>query len=159
MTRQQFIAYVERHQGSFRRFLTALCVGDVSLADDIAQEAYIKAYLACDTFRDETKFKAWIYRIGYTTFLNHRRSERPAATYEEAAALSTAERADDGFRYQALYAALETLSERERTALLLHYMEDYSVKEIAGITGASPDAVKQQLSRGRRNLKEKLGKE
>ncbi len=153
MTREQFISHVESHQKAFRRLLTALCCGDTALADDIAQEAFIKAYLSCEGFRDDAKFTTWIYRIGFNTFLNHRRSARLTATYDEVAASDSGERADDSFRYQELYAALDRIPERERTSILLHYMEGYSVSEIAEIVEVSADAVKQHLSRGRRHLR------
>ena len=88
MTREQFITHVEGTQKAFRRFLVALCCGDTQLADDIAQEAYIKAYLSCDSFNSPDKFNAWIFRIGYNTFIDHRRrcaflpaTTRPAASH------------------------------------------------------------------------------
>lgn len=49
MTRQEFISQVESSQAAFRRFLVALCCGDSFLADDIAQDAYLKAYLSIDS--------------------------------------------------------------------------------------------------------------
>ncbi len=156
MTRGQFISQVESTQGAFRRFLVALCCGDTALADDIAQETYIKAYLSIDTLNDAGKFKAWIFRIGYTTFINHRRSEKVYAGYEEASVIASDSSPDDRFRYQDLYAALNRLPGRERTSVLLFYMEGYSIKEIAEFEEASEDAVKQHLSRGRRHLRNLL---
>lgn len=158
MTREDFIIHVEGSQKSFRRFLTALCCGDSQLADDIAQESLMKAYLSCDGFRNPEKFTAWIHRIGYTTFLNHRRSARPTESYEEAAAIRASGSTDDSFRYQALYRALDRLSPTERTSILLYYMEGYSIKEIAGIENVSEDAVKKHLSRGRSHLRDLLNK-
>ncbi len=126
MDREQFISHVKGSQKALRRFLVALCCGDAALADDIAQETLIKAYLSCDGFKNPDKFNAWIYRI---------------------------DSADSSFRYQALYAALNRLPGKERTSVLLHYMEGYSIKEIAVITESSEDAVKQHLSRGRTHLR------
>lgn len=153
MTREQFIVKVEATQRAFRRFLVALCCGNAALADDVAQEAYIKAYLACDSFREPDKFAAWIYRIGYTTFINHRRAERPTTDYDQVEEATAAETADSSFAYQALYAALDKLPPKERTSVLLFYMEGYSIKEIAEIESASQEAVKQHLSRGRAHLR------
>ena len=153
MTREDFIKHVEATQRAFRRFLVALCCGDSQLADDIAQESFIKAYLSCEGFRNPDKFTSWIYRIGYNTFLNHRRSSKRMEGYEEAERLSAPDSTDASFRYQALYAALDRLSLPERTSILLFYMEGYSIKEIAEIENASQDAVKQHLSRGRKHLK------
>lgn len=153
MTREQFISHVEGTQKAFRRFLVALCCGDSSLADDVAQEAYIKAYLSCDSFNNPDKFNAWIFRIGYTTFINHKRSEKIFADYEEARNIASVNSTDDSFRYQELYSALNKLPGRERTSVLLFYMEGYSIKEIAEIEETSQDAVKQHLSRGRNHLR------
>lgn len=153
MTRQQFITYVEAGQKAFRRFLLALCCGDAALADDIAQEAYIKAFLAMGSLEDLDKFKSWLYRIGYNTFISFRRTDRPSVTYDQIPAPEAADAADDSFRYQALYAALEKIPERERTSILLFYLEGYSTQEIADITNASCEAVRQHLSRGRQHLR------
>lgn len=153
MTREQFISQVEGTQKAFRRFLVALCCGDGSLADDIAQESYIKAYLSCHSLDNPDKFGSWIFKIGYTTFLNHKRSERPFSDVEQAFQIQAACSSDDSFRYQDLYIALNQLPPRERTSVLLFYMEGYSIKEIAEIEDTSQDAVKQHLSRGRNHLR------
>lgn len=153
MTREDFIRHVEATQRPLRRFLVALCCGDSQLADDIAQESYVKAYLSSDGFRDADRFTSWIYRIGYNTFLNHRRSLKKFSAYAEAENVSAADKADSAFRYQALYAALDRLSPTERTSILLYYMEGYSINEISEIENASVDAVKKHLSRGRKHLK------
>ena len=156
MTREQFIKHVGATQKAFRRFLVALCCGDAATADDVAQEAYIKAYLSCGSIKSEEKFKTWLYRIGYNTFLNHMRGERITSGYDEARELPAQERSDKAFAYQELYAALNRLPPKERTSVLLYYMEGYSVKEISAIEHASEDAVKAHLSRGRTHLRKFL---
>ncbi|MDE7410474.1 MAG: RNA polymerase sigma factor [Paramuribaculum sp.] len=153
MNRQQFIRYVESHQRAVRRFLTALCCGDAALADDLAQDTFVKAYLACDSFREDSKLSTWIYRIAYNTFVSSRRSYKSTEEIVEAVGLITTDRADKAFEYQQLYQALDRLSDKERSAILLHYMQGYAINEIAEITDTSIDAVKQQLSRGRQHLK------
>lgn len=153
MDRSEFIAYVESNQKALRRFLTALCCGDSALADDIAQETYMKAYMSADGFRGDARFSSWVYRIAYNTFISYRRSIRPHSDVSEAAAIASDDSADSGFRYQPLYAALDRLNERERTAVLLFYIEGHTIKEISAIVDASEDAVKQHLSRARKHLK------
>ncbi len=152
MTREQFICLVESTQKAFRRFLAALCCGDSQLADDIAQESYMKAWLSCSSLDNPDKFKAWIFKIGYTVFLNHKRSERTLVDCEEARNVISAETSDASFKYQELYAALNKLPDKERTSVLLFYMEGYSIKEIAAIEAVSPEAVRQHLFRGRIHL-------
>lgn len=153
MTREQFISNVRATQKTLRRFLLALCCGNSALADDIGQETYIKAYLSCESFTNVEKFKAWIYRIGYNTFINHLRSIRFTVGYDDVKDVTTKENADSSFDYQELYDALNRLSNKERTSVLLFYMEGYSIKEIAEIQETSQTAVKQHLSRGRYHLR------
>ena len=154
MTRQRFIQYVKDNQERLRRYLIALCCGDSQTADDIAQETFMKAYLAVDTFKDETKFTAWIFQIAYNTFISLRRTCRPTEDIENARGLMTEDRED----YQELYMALDQLSEKERSAVLLFYLQGYSVKEIAEVMNSSETAVRQQLHRGRLNLRNLLNK-
>lgn len=165
MTRAEFTEFVRDSQEGFRRFLTALCCGDTALADDIAQEAYVKAWLSSEGFRNQSKFQTWLFRIGYNTFIDHRRSGRlPAlntigyvtAGYDAAATVAAPDSADSAFRYQHLYAALSRLSDAERTAVLLFYMQGYATAEIAALTGATDAAVRQHLSRARRHLRQSL---
>lgn len=153
MNREQFISHVEYTQKAFRRFLVALCCGDSQLADDVAQDSYIKAYLSYDSFDNTDKFRAWIFRIGYTTFLNHKRSERTFSDYVEAGDITADDTSDSSFKYQELYGALNRLTDKERTSILLFYMEGYSIKEVSIIIGVSQDAVRQYLSRGRKHLR------
>ena len=156
MTREVFIAQVEREQEALRGFLLALCCGNRSDADDLAQDALVKAYLSSAGYQDMGRFRSWLYKIAYNTFLNHKASLRTTESIEEAQMLTSSTSADSGFEHQSLYLALRTLPPKERSAITLYYLNGYSIKEIAAITDTSEDAVKKQLSRGRDKLKEKL---
>ncbi|MDE6561408.1 MAG: RNA polymerase sigma factor [Muribaculaceae bacterium] len=156
MTREQFIIQVKNHEKSFRRFLMALCCGDSALADDIAQQSYIKAYLSVENLENPDKFRYWLYRIGHNTFLSHKRSEKLMVGYEEVREMQSESASDCNFKYQELHLALNRLPLKERIAILLYYMEGYSIKEISGIVDSSEDSVRQQMSRGRKHLKEYL---
>ncbi len=156
MDSEQFIALVSTEQESLRRFLLALCVGNRDDADDIAQEALIKAFLARDKVSVSEHSGAWLYRIAYNTFLDHQRSLRTHASIEEADTLLADTSTDASFEYQELYSALRTLPPKERTAILLFYLKGYNVREIADIVHGTEAAVRQQLSRGREQLKNKL---
>ncbi len=158
MTREQFIKQVKNHEKSFRRFLMALCCGDSSLADDIAQESYMKAYVSLSTLENPDSFRYWLYRIAHNTFLTHKRSEKLTVDYEEASSVCSDTESDSSFKFQELHDALDRLPTRMRTSVLLYYMEGYSVKETAGIIGSTEDAVRQHLARGRKFLKQLLEK-
>ena len=156
MTREVFITHVEREQDALRGFLLALCCGNKSDADDLAQDTLVKAYLSLAGYHDKGKFRSWLFKIAHNTFLNHKASCRTMRSIDEARTLIGGTEADSSFEHQDLYLALRTMPPKERSAITLYYMNGYSIKEIATITDSSQDAVKQQLSRGRDKLKSKL---
>ena len=156
MTREVFITQVEREQEALRGFLLALCCGNKDDADDLAQDALVKAYLSLTGYQNKGKFRSWLFKIAHNTFLNHKASCRTMESIDEARMLIGGNEADSSFEHQDLYLALRTLPPKERSAITLFYLNGYSIKEIASITDASQDAVKQQLSRGRDKLKAKL---
>ena len=156
MNRETFISYVEREQEALRGFLLALCCGRKDEADDLAQDALVKAYLSCAGYQEKGKFRSWLFKIAYNTFLNHKASQQITQSIDEARTLAGSSSADFGFEHQDLYLALGTLPPKERSAITLFYLNGYNIKEIATITDTSGDAVKKQLSRGRDKLREIL---
>jgi len=156
VTREGFIELVEREQEALRGFLLYLCCGNKEEADDIAQDALVKAYLSSAGYQEKGKFRSWLFKIAHNTFLNHKASCRTTESIDEARTLVSSTASDASFEHQDLYLALRTLPPKERSAITLYYLNGYSIKEIAAITDTSEDAVKKQLSRGRDQLKEKL---
>jgi RNA polymerase sigma-70 factor (ECF subfamily) len=156
VTREGFIELVEREQEALRSFLLYLCCGNKEEADDIAQDALVKAYLSSAGYQEKGRFRSWLFKIAHNTFLNHKASCRTTESIDEAQTLISNNTADASFEHQDLYLALRTLPPKERSAITLFYLNGYNIKEIAAITETSEDAVKKQLSRGRDQLKEKL---
>ena len=156
MTRERFISEVRACQGRLRRFLASLC-GDAALADDLAQEALVRAYVSSDRFIGN--FKAWIFRIAYNCFLdNLRRVPAPSASMDSPEVLHVADgsASDAAFRHEELRRALTRIPEKERTAIVLHYFEDLPVKEIASIMQIPAGTVKYHLSVGRDHLRQHI---
>ncbi len=156
MTRDRFISEVRACQGRLRRFLTSLC-GDAALADDIAQEALVRAYVNSDRFVGN--FKAWVFRIAYNCFIdNLRRVPAPSVSFDSPEVLHVADASasDAAFRHEELQRALTRIPEKERTAIVLHYFEDLPVKEIASIMQIPTGTVKYHLSVGRDHLKQHI---
>ena len=157
MTRERFITEVREQQEPLRRFLLALCNGDSALADDIAQDALVRAYVASGSFLGLAKFSTWLFRIAYNCYIDHCRKARPDETpIENAIAVPSDEASDKNFRYQQLYQALEKLPEKEKAAIALFYFEDRSIKEISVILDMPQGTVKYQLSMGRTHLKQHI---
>jgi len=159
MTSEQFIDLVRIEQEPLRRFLLALCGGDSALADDIAQDALVRAYVASGSFLGRSKFKTWLFRIAYNCYIDHCRKFTPAkvdAESSEALNLASGDSADSRFRYQQLYQALDRIPEKEKAAIVLFYFEDKSIKEIAAILDMPSGTVKYHLSVGRTHLKDYL---
>lgn len=156
MTREQFIKLVNDEQESLRRFLLVLCCGNKDEADDIAQDALVKAYLASVGYQDKGHFRSWLFKIGHNTFLNHKAAQRTFESIDEARGILDTNGTDAIYAHHDLYLALATLPPKERAAIVLFYLDGHSIKEISKITDTSEEAVKKQLSRGRDKLKTKL---
>ena len=148
MTRERFIDLVRTEQEPLRRFLLGLCSGNQSLADDLAQDALVRAYVASGSFLGLSKFSTWLFRIAYNCFIDHcRKASYDTVSDEslEAQSVLSDDSTDESFRYQQLYMALDRIPEKER-----------DIKEIAAIMQIPSGTVKYLLSVGRNHLKEHL---
>ena len=159
MTREEFIAFVSAEQEPLRRFLLALC-GDPAEADDIAQDARVTAYVASNSFRGGSRFGTWLFRIAYNCFIDRQRARKWQAEPidERTEMIVGGTSADVAFQHEALYRAIRQLPEKERAALLLFYMEDRPVKEVAAILDIPTGSVRAYLTRGRQHIKSFLEK-
>lgn len=161
MTREEFIKLVSTEQESLRRFLLSLCGGDSAVADDIAQDALVNAYVASDSFRGTAHFSTWLFRIAYNCFIDRLRGHKLTITSLDAPAAQAipgSEASDGRFRHEDLYYAIGRLPDKERAVLLLFYMEDRPVKDIAAILEIPASSVRAYLTRGRQHIKDYLEK-
>src|SRR5258707_15376475 len=133
-------------------------------AEDVAQEALLRAYRQFDRLRDRNRFRAWLVRISFRLALDRLRSGKrrelrdtlwsqperqpPAATVEDTAASN---------EFQAhLENALAELPEKLRLVLLLAAMEGHTIEEIASMLGSSTGTVKSRIFYARKQLAENL---
>jgi len=155
-TFEQFIA---QQQEPLRRFLLSLCAGNRAMADDIAQEAFIKCYLKLELFEGRSKLSTWLFKIAYNCFYDYIKQEQKYRSelidnYQfRLEDTKTEDSADD---LKVLYSALSKLKQQEREAALLFYMEDKSLKEIAVITQMPVNTVKSHLRRAKLQLKKHM---
>lgn len=159
MSPERFIDLVRAEQESLRRFLLALCGGDSQEADDIAQDALVRAYVASGSFLGLSKFSTWLFRIAYNCYIDRCRKIKPETIQPDspqALDIPATDETDAAFKYQQLYMALDRLPEKEKASIILHYFEDRSIKEIASILEIPIGTVKYHLSIGRNHLKDLL---
>ena len=146
-----FEALVVRHQRAAVQVAYALAPGE---AEDVAQEAFVKAYRALGRFRPGAPFRPWLLRIVANQARNQRRgSSRRAglalrvAGQGEAVAPSPEEAVLRGFDRAALVSALGRLGERDRLVLVYRYFVGLSEAEMAQALGCRPGTVKSRVSR------------
>jgi len=157
VNRKEFEQQVLINQEPLRRFLLNLCSGNAALSDDIAQEAFIKAYLNINSFNGLSKFSTWLFRIAFNCYCDSKRaSQRYSLVEIEDKILTSQETTDKRYKNQELYMALGKLNEKERSIVLLFYMEDKSLKEISKITDFPVNTVKSHLSRAKTHMSEHL---
>ncbi len=144
-------------------------------AEDLVQETYLKAYRAFASFQEGTNLKAWLYKILTNTFINSYRSRRRRPEQSdiedvedlylyrrlgglEASGLgqSAEEEFLDHFTDEDVKAAVESLPEQFRMAVLLADVEGFSYREIADIMDVPVGTVMSRLHRGRRALQKAL---
>jgi RNA polymerase sigma-70 factor, ECF subfamily len=154
--REAFACLVRAHQGYLRKLLTRLCHGDAARADDLAQEAFVKAWRALPGFRGEARFRTWLTRLAYSA-LSAERPPLPQAPLDA----ETADPPDSDFAPALswrldLGRALEQLAPRERDALLLCYGADLSHAEAAEVLGWPLGTLKTQVLRAKQKLQRRL---
>lgn len=142
---------VEEHQSPLRRYLWYLTHGNESLADDLAQDTFIKAYQRLETYRGGS-FKAWLFTIAFRTFLDNKRSEKPFENIDNVR-MNGWEIQDGG---EILSVALNCLDQDEKNLLLLSVVEQFSHSEIVKLTDLPLGTVKSTIKRAKTKLKTHL---
>jgi len=143
-------------------------VKEIQLAEDISQEAFIKAYKAIDSFREESAFYTWLYRItantakNYLVYKGRRRessiSELSTLENEEQLVIVSHDSPDEILLAQelrnTLFNAVSSLPEDTRTALSLREFEGLNYEEIANIMNCPVGTVRSRIFRGREALED-----
>jgi len=148
---------VRRHQSAVRGLLRQLTRTDLALADDLAQETFVRAYKHIRSFRGEARFSTWLYRIAYNCFREdaRRRKELVGIDEQQLQAEHDPQTVDPGLRHDLMH-ALSLLPLSERTAVLLCCQNGVSHDEAAHILNIPLGTVKTNVLRGREKLKKTL---
>ncbi|MBC3916066.1 RNA polymerase sigma factor RpoE [Undibacterium sp. CY18W] len=169
--KKAFELLVSKYQRKLMRLVSRL-VYDHAEAEDVVQEAFIKAYRALPNFRGESAFYTWLYRIGVNTAKNHlvtqgrRAPTSTDADVDEAESFSDAEGLRDINTPESLLAskqiaetvnsAMSTLPEELRNAITLREIEGLSYDEIAEVMLCPIGTVRSRIFRAREAIAEKL---
>lgn len=163
--RQAAEQLVEQTYRGVYNLLRRLC-GDPDLAGDLTQETYRKAWDALPGFDGRARFGTWLFRIAYTTFLNHLRRPRrfvPLEERHETVVPDPAPAADEELGRTAagdrLRRAVLALPEDLRLTVTALYWGDLPVKELARQEGITPVAVRKRLKRAIQALARALEEE
>ncbi len=158
--RQAFAVLIERYWDRLHRWLYHLS-HDRHMAEDLTQDAYLKAFANLSSFRAGTNFRAWVFRIAYNSLLNHQRSARrirPLSTAEQVTVSPGPERQVVGREVVALVSrALRRLPRDFRAALLLRTEEGLSFRQIAGVLRTTEVTARWRVFKARQKLMEELG--
>jgi RNA polymerase sigma-70 factor, ECF subfamily len=163
--RDAFGRLVARYQG--RLFgLVSVVVRDRAAAEEVTQDAFVRAYTRLDRYDDRQPFYPWLATIAVRLAQNRLRRQGRTLQREGTPLDTAAEPATGPSSLTALIAdersrrlrrAVTALSSGERTAVMLHYRDDLTVREIARALGVTTGTIKTLLFRARRHLRERLG--
>lgn len=141
-------------------------VGDLSLAEELMEDTFVRLYVKKPRFSEKSSFKTWLYAIGRNVARERIRKEKRQKTVSLEAqpelAAQTWDPEQSYFQSEArvqLYAAMHRLKPEYRQVLWLQYFEDLRDKEIAQIMKKTPNNVSVLLHRAKKALKEELSKE
>ena len=147
-------------------------VKDIQLAEDIAQESFFKAYKSIDSFREESAFYTWLYRITANTAINYLSSKKRKSELLEADVSNREGESIDIFDIpggespedilnanslrEDIFKNMSNLPEEIRTAVTLREFEGLSYEEIAEILGCPLGTVRSRIFRGRELLQQTI---
>ncbi len=137
-------------------------------AEEIAQETFVQAFLKLESFRQESAFYTWLYRIAMNLLATRRRNTKPLISVERSLLPSRNEPAEDrepshrseqADRQRAVQRALATLSEEHRRIVVLREMDGCDYEAIADILKVTVGTVRSRLHRARQQLRAALANE
>lgn len=142
---------VAKYQSEVRGLLIKLTNGNKVLADDLAQEVFIRAYKYLRTFKATASFSTWLYRIAYNVFIDSYKSSRFNESLENYDFIN--DRIEDIDAIIDIQKALKILNDNEKTSIILHYEKGFSHSEIAKIMNMPLGTIKTNILRAKDKLR------
>jgi RNA polymerase sigma factor (sigma-70 family) len=157
---------VDKHKDHVYNLALRIC-GNNEEAEEIAQDAFVKAYRSLAQFKMKSSFATWLYRIVYNTSISlvRARKKKPLSLEDFPAdatdfiGVSTNEtEVEEEYKSSLVNFALQKISEEERGLIGLYYYEELKTEEISEITGISKSNIKIKLFRARQKMIEIIKK-
>ncbi|MFT5011557.1 MAG: RNA polymerase sigma-70 factor (ECF subfamily) [Planctomycetaceae bacterium] len=145
----------EMHIGRVFALCVRLC-NDRDMAEDLAQEAFVLAWRKLDSFRGDSAFGSWLYRITTNTVLSYLRKQKPFRNMLDIDDIEDEGQKEDIGLRMSLNDAIAELPNGARAVFVLYSLEGYTHDEIAGLLGIAQGSSKAQLHRARQLLQAKL---
>jgi RNA polymerase sigma factor (sigma-70 family) len=161
-----FSYLVDRHKDKAYNLAFRIC-GNREEAEEIAQDAFIKAYRSLRNFRNKSSFSTWLFRIVYNTSISLVRSRKkgvlaieefPADAVDFLGINRNEEEAAEDYRNSLISFALQKISEDDRGLITLYYYDDLDTEEISKITGINKSGIKVRLFRARKKMADIIAK-
>ena len=161
-----FAYLVDKHKDKAFNLAFRIC-GNREEAEEIAQDAFLKAYKSLKDFKMKSSFATWLFRIVYNTSVSLVRTRKkkvlsveefPADAVDFLSMYVSEEEAADEYRNSLVNFALQKISEEERGLVTLYYYDELDTGEISGITGISRSNIKVRLFRARQKMAEIIRK-
>ncbi len=157
---------VGRYQNRLQNTLLRL-TGSAEEAEDVAQEAFVQAYLKLDSFQRTARFYTWLYRIAFNLAISKSRKKRPRVSLNTLQETGGVEPTSDAQprpdqpivaneRAQILHAAIAELAEDHRQVLVLREFDGCDYSQIAELLGVPIGTIRSRLFRARSQLRERL---
>ena len=140
-------------------------------AEDLAQDVFMKVFEKISSFKGDSKFSTWLYRIATTTALDHLRSKKRKKRFGFLQSLSGGAgdekeevpdfhhpgvKLDNKERAAVLFKAIDSLPENQKTAYTLHKLEGLSYRDVSEVLNTTVSAVESLMSRANQNLRKQL---
>jgi len=164
-----FKAIVEQWQDMVYNTILGIVQNETE-AEDLAQDVFIKVFEKISSFKGDSKFSTWLYRIATTTALDHLRSKKrkKRSGFSQGLGGGSDEKEeipdfhhpgvslDNKERAAVLFKAIEALPENQKAAYTLHKLEGLSYRDVSEVLNTTVSAVESLMSRANQNLRKQL---
>lgn len=131
-------------------------------AEEVAQDAFIKAFHYLKTFNRQSKFSTWLYRIVFNTAISHKRKNRVVLQsidqHDEAHTEKIEAKLEGEDKQHFIRQAMTQLNDADRLAIQLYYLNELSIEEVADIMSQNSNTIKVRIHRARLRLADELKK-